>query len=83
MKTIREELIEVRNRIDELINLLGTETEVTSTPEEPLENIIFNTKLFNTPEKLFMEIFLLVFIFVKGFMSKWLFFQHHQNDAPS
>ena len=52
MKTFREELIEVRNRIDELINLLGTETEVTSTPEEPLENIIFNTKLFNTPEKL-------------------------------
>ena len=52
MKTIREELIEVRNRIDELINQLETETEVTSTPEEPLENIIFNTKLFNAPEKL-------------------------------
>ena len=52
MKTFREELIEVRNRIDELINLLGTETEVTATLEEPLENIIFNTKLFNTPEKL-------------------------------
>ena len=33
---------------------LGTETEVTSTPEEPLENFIFNTRLFNTPEKLLM-----------------------------
>lgn len=52
MKTIREELIEVRNKIDELIKLLEPETEVTSTPEEPLENIIFNPKLFNTPEKL-------------------------------
>ena len=52
MKTFREELIEVRNRIDELIKQLGTETEVTSIPEEPLENIIFNTKLFNTSEKL-------------------------------
>ncbi|MBQ8887901.1 MAG: hypothetical protein IJY59_00215 [Bacteroidaceae bacterium] len=54
MKTFREELIEVRNKIDELIMQLGTETEVTSTPEEPLENIIFNTRLFNTPEKLLM-----------------------------
>ena len=52
MKTFREELIEVRDKIDELIKQLGTETEVTSTPEEPLENIIFNTKLFNTREKL-------------------------------
>ena len=52
MKTFREELIEVRNKIDELIMQLGTETEVTSTPEEPLENFIFNTRLFNTPEKL-------------------------------
>ena len=33
MKTIREELIEVRNRIDELINLLGTETEVKTFPK--------------------------------------------------
>ena len=54
MKTFREELIEVRNKIDELINLLGIETVVISTPEEPLENIIFNTRLFNTPEKLLM-----------------------------
>ncbi len=53
MEKIREELIEVRNRIDELIKQLGTETEVKITPEEPLENIIFNTKLFNNPEKLF------------------------------
>ena len=52
MKTIREELIEVRDKIDELIKQLGTETEVTSIPEEPLENIILNTKLFNTSEKL-------------------------------
>ncbi len=52
MRTIREELIEVRNKIDELIKQLGTETEATLTPEEPLENIIFNTQLFDTPEKL-------------------------------
>ena len=52
MRTIREELIEVRNKIDELIKQLGTETEVTSPAEESLENIIFNTRLFNTPEKL-------------------------------
>ena len=52
MKTFREELIEVRDKIDELIKQLGTETEVTSIPEEPLENFIFNTRLFNTPEKL-------------------------------
>ena len=38
MKTFREELIEVRDKIDELIKQLGTETEVTSIPEEPLEN---------------------------------------------
>ena len=39
MKTIREELIEVRDKIDELIKQLGTETEVTSIPEEPLEKL--------------------------------------------
>ena len=54
MKTFREELIEVRDKIDELIKQLGTETEVKITPEEPLENFIFNTRLFNTPEKLLM-----------------------------
>ena len=52
MRTIREELIEVRNKIDEFIKQLEPETEVTFTPEEPLENIIFNTRLFNTQEKL-------------------------------
>ena len=52
MRTIREELIEVRNKIDELIKQLGTETEVISPAEESLENIIFNVRLFSTPEKL-------------------------------
>ena len=52
MRTIREELIEVRNKLDELIKQLETETEVTTHVEEPLGNIIFNAKLFNTPEKL-------------------------------
>lgn len=40
------------NSRNELIKQLEPRTEVTSTPEEPLENIIFNTRLFNTPEKL-------------------------------
>ena len=52
MRTIREELIEVRKKIDELIKQLETETEVISPAEESLENIIFNARLFNTPEKL-------------------------------
>ena len=39
------------NDLNELVNLM--ETETTQIPEEPLENIIFNTKLFNNPEKLF------------------------------
>ena len=52
MRTIREELIEVRNKLDELIKQLETETEVTTHVEEPLGNIIFNAKLFNTPDKL-------------------------------
>ena len=51
---IREELIEVKNKLEELIKQLGTETEVASPAEEPLENIIFNPKLFNTSEKLAM-----------------------------
>ena len=54
MRTIREELIEVRNKLDELIKQLGTEAEVTLPTEGSLENIIFNAKLFNTPEKLAM-----------------------------
>ena len=33
MKTFREELIEVRNKIDELIKQLGTETEVKNFPK--------------------------------------------------
>lgn len=49
---IREELIEVKNKLEELIKQLGTETEVVSPAEVTLENIIFNPKLFNTPEKL-------------------------------
>ena len=49
---IREELIGMKNKLEELIKLLGTETGVTSIAEESLENIIFNPKLFNTPEKL-------------------------------
>lgn len=40
------------NDLDELIKQLETETEVTTLVEEPLENIIFNPKLFNTNEKL-------------------------------
>ena len=52
MKTIREELIEVRNKLDELIMQLGTETEVTSPTKEPLDNIIFNPKVFDTEKKL-------------------------------
>ena len=52
MKTFREELIEVRDKIDELIKQLEPGTEVVTDFEEPLENIIFNTKLFNTSEKL-------------------------------
>ena len=52
MKDVREKLIEMRNKLDELIKQLEPGTEATLTPEEPLENIIFNTRLFNTPEKL-------------------------------
>ena len=40
------------NNLDELIGLLRTEAEVTLPTEGPLENIIFNAKLFNTNEKL-------------------------------
>ena len=40
------------NDLDELIKHLETETEATSPAEEPLENIIFNAKLFNTSVKL-------------------------------
>ena len=40
------------NDLDELIKQLGAEKEVITPVEEPLENIIFNPRLFNTPEKL-------------------------------
>ena len=50
MEDIKNELIEVRNRIDAIIKQLGTEENFIS--EAPLENIIFSPKLFNTPEKL-------------------------------
>lgn len=51
MKDIKKELIEVRNRIDDIIKQLGIEENI-SISEVPLENIIFNPKLFNTVEKL-------------------------------
>ena len=40
------------NYLDELIKQLGAEKEVITPVEEPLENIIFNPRLFNTNEKL-------------------------------
>ena len=40
------------NNLDDLIKLLGTETEIIIPVEESMENIIFNPKIFNTPEKL-------------------------------
>ena len=49
---IREELIEVKNKLEELIKQLSAETEATLPMEEALENIIFNVRLFSTPEKL-------------------------------
>ena len=54
METIREELIKMRDKLDVLIERLETETKVMSISEEPLENVIFNPKLFDTPEKLLM-----------------------------
>ena len=53
MKRIREELIEVRNKLDELIKWLGIETEVASQTELTLENIIFNPKVFDSEKKLY------------------------------
>lgn len=49
---VKEELIEVRNRIDELINQLVAEVDNTFMCEESLENIIFHPKLFNRPANL-------------------------------
>ena len=50
MKDIKKELIEVRNRIDDIIKQLGIEENI-SISEVPLENIIFCPRLFNTSEK--------------------------------
>ena len=44
----------MRDKLDVLIERLETETKVMSISEEPLENVIFNPKLFDTPEKLLM-----------------------------
>ena len=44
----------MRDKLDVLIKMLETETEVSMPVEEPMENIIFNAKLFNTPEKVAM-----------------------------
>ena len=44
----------MRDKLDVLIKMLETETEVSMPVEEPMENIIFNAKLFTTPEKLAM-----------------------------
>ena len=52
MKKVIERLVAMRDELNDLINQLETEREATPTPEEPLENVIFNTRLFNTPEKL-------------------------------
>lgn len=52
MKKIVERLLVMRNTIDDIISLLEDEFEPTPSKPEPLENIIFNAKLFNTPEKL-------------------------------
>ncbi len=40
------------NNLDDLIKQLGAETEIIIPVEESIENIIFNPKVFNTPEKL-------------------------------
>ena len=42
-----------RNKLDELIKRLGTETVVASQTELTLENIIFNPKVFDSEKKLY------------------------------
>ena len=54
MKKIVERLLVMRNTIDDIISQLENEFELTPRTQEQLENIIFNAKLFNTPEKLAM-----------------------------
>lgn len=41
------------NDLDDLIKLLGSETEVALSTEEQLDNIIFNPKIFDTEKKLY------------------------------
>ena len=52
MKTIREELIDVRNKLDKLIKQLGTEI-VLPTTEKSLENTIFNPRVLKTEKDLY------------------------------
>jgi hypothetical protein len=52
MKTIRKELIEVRNKLDKLIKQLGTEI-VLLTTEKSLENTIFNPRVLKTEKDLY------------------------------
>ena len=41
------------NDLDDLIKLLGSETEVALSTEEQLDNIIFNPKVFDTEKQLY------------------------------
>jgi hypothetical protein len=50
MKTIRKELIEVRNKLDKLIKQLGTEI-VLLTTEKSLENTIFTPRVLKTEKR--------------------------------
>lgn len=52
MKEIIERLLVMRDTIDDIISLLEDEIKVVPSPQEQLENIIFNPRLFNTNEKL-------------------------------
>ena len=54
MKEIIERLLVMRDTIDDIISQLEDEIKVVPSPQEQLENIIFNPKLFNTSEKLAM-----------------------------
>ena len=52
MKEIIERLLVMRDTIDDIISQLEDEIKVVPSPQEQLENIIFNPRLFNTNEKL-------------------------------
>ena len=41
------------HNLDDLIKLLGTETEIIIPVEESVENIIFNPKVFDSEKKLY------------------------------